>query len=368
MQLAWQRKNHYHEVELRENQREPSAMSSPPTDQRFRFISDLLQSARSTNQHEEILSLLIDRLVRMYHCQACAVVLIDPKTEYLQVECSHGLSLTFCNAFRRNIATAAIGRLVWTGEPVLIPDADLQPELAEEVRLEHPFRSCAIVQIMVDERPLGYLYADSREKNAFALEGAETMQAFGDIAALALNKSRLFEQNLRLERVDRETGLEKYVTFIEKLHVGIGRAREFKERCAVLLLDVDNFKETVNTYGYTTSRELLRELGERIKAMVRPVDAGGRYGFDEFVLMLANTDQESAVRFAQGLIRDVSARSFTSKKISSTISVGVAAFPQNGETVEELLTTAKKALFEAQRGGRNSVRFYEREWYAQRPA
>jgi GGDEF domain-containing protein len=72
------------------------------------------------------------------------------------------------------------------------------------------------------------------------------------------------------------------------------------------------------------------------------------------------------VKFARDLIKDVSERSFTSKKIRSTISVGVAVFPQNGETVEELLTTAKKALFEAQRGGRNSVRFYEREWYAQK--
>jgi diguanylate cyclase (GGDEF)-like protein len=295
------------------------------------------------------------------------VVLIDPKTEYLEVENSHGLSLTFCNSFRRRIAAAAIGRLVWTGEPVLIPDAELQPAMAEEVRLEHSFASCACVQIAVDERPLGYIYADSREKNAFTERGVDMMRVFGDIAALAINKSRLFEQNLRLERIDRESGLEKYLPFIEKLHVGISRARDFGERCGVLLLDVDNFKETVNTYGYTTSRELLRELGGRIKTMMRPVDAGGRYGFDEFILMLANTDQKSAVTFARDLIKDVSERSFTSKKIRSTISVGVAVFPQNGETVEELLTTAKKALFEAQRGGRNSVRFYEREWYAQKP-
>ena len=339
-------------------------MSTLPNELLFRFIAELLQLIQSTNQHEKVFSLVVDRLIRMYHCQSCALVLIDPKTEYLTIENSHGLSHTFCKAFRRNIATAAIGRLLWTGKPIVISDAAQQSALAEEIHLEHPFASCTCVQISVDERALGYLYADSNEKGAFSERDQEILRVFADIAGLALNKARLYEENLRLERIDRETGLDKYLPFIEKLRVGTERAREFRESFAVLLLDTDNFKETMNTFGYTTSRELLREIGETIKETLRPVDAAGRYGHDEFVLMLVNTDQKDAVRSAQKLISSVNSRSFTSKKIKTSVSVGVAVYPQNGASIEELLTTAKRALFEAQRGGRNSVHFFAREWYA----
>ena len=128
-------------------------MSTLPNELLFRFIAELLQLIQSTNQHEKVFSLVVDRLIRMYHCQSCALVLIDPKTEYLTIENSHGLSHTFCKAFRRNIATAAIGRLLWTGKPIVISDAAQQSALAEEIHLEHPFASCTCVQISVDERP-----------------------------------------------------------------------------------------------------------------------------------------------------------------------------------------------------------------------
>jgi len=335
-----------------------------PNEQCFRFISELLEVVKSTNQPEKVLSLAVDRVVRMYRCQTCALVLIDPKTEYLSIDQCHGLSLTFCNAYRRRIATAAIGQLLWTGVPILITDASEQATLALETQLEHSFGSSACVQISVDQRTLGYLHADSREKAAFASKDLRILQLFADIAGLALVKSRLFEENLRLERVDHETGLDKYIPFLEKLRTIRERAHEFNESFSVLLLDIDNFKDTMNTFGYDVSRSLLKEMGDVLKGGIRPVDAAGRYGFDEFIVMLANTDLDAALTIARRLLKDVQEKSFTQKGIKSTVSVGVAAFPQNGHSVEDLLTTAKAALFEAQRRGRNTVHHFDREWYS----
>ena len=107
------------------------------------------------------------------NCQTCAVVLIDPQTEYLRIDNAHNLSLTFCNSFRRRIATAAVGELLWTGKPVVIPDAHLRSPLAAEVQLEHPFGSCICVQIAADQRTLGYLHVDSLTPAAFGAADAE---------------------------------------------------------------------------------------------------------------------------------------------------------------------------------------------------
>ena len=286
-------------------------MTDLPDHACFGFISELLRTAKSTNQHEEVLHLVTDRITRLYHCQACAVILIDPGSEYLSIENSTGLSLTFCKSYRRMIATEAVGQLLWTGTPDLVVDAKSEPKLADQLRLEHEFGSCACVQISVDQRPLGYLHAESSQTHAFDEKDIQVLQLFADIAGLAIVKSRMFEEHLHLERIDRETGLDKYLPFLEKLTQGVARAREFHEPCAVALLDVDNFKTIMRTYGYAASRDLLREMGDTVRDALRTVDAGGRYGFDEFVVLLCNTDLQGAVDFARELLERIARRTFT---------------------------------------------------------
>lgn len=324
-------------------------------EQSFRYISEIIRSIKSTNQHEKVLHLIVDRIVRMYKCQTCAVVLIDPQTEYLRIDNCTGLSLTFCNAFRRHIATAAIGQLLWTGKPILIGDSLDQTTLAEEVQLEQPFASCLAVQVAIDQRTLGYLYVDSKEKHAFVESDIQLLQVFADFAGLAIVKSRLYEENLRLERVDKESGLEKYVPFLEKAQRSMDRAKDFNENFSLMILDIDNFKHTMNTYGYDASRLLLKEMGDRIKSHLRTIDAAGRYGFDEFIILLANTGLDGALSSAMLLRKTIEETAFTKHQVRSTVSIGVAAYPQNGRTIEDIVLSAKNALFEAQRTGRNNV-------------
>jgi diguanylate cyclase (GGDEF)-like protein len=334
-------------------------------DKSLNYLSEILGVLRSTNQHEQVLHLVVDRLVRIYKCQVCAVVLIDRKTEYLNIENSYGISWTFCKEFRRKLTTDPIGELLWTGKPILI-DGPTQP-IADEVRLEHPFGSCIVVQIAVDQRTLGYLYADSKEAAVFTEIDIPIVQAFANAAGLALHKSHLHYENMHLDKIDHETGLEKYEAFIEKLRTSIDRAERFDENFAIALLDVDNFKALAKTYGYETSRYFLKELGELVGTHLRSIDAAGRYGFDEFIITLAKSSLEQAVSFARKLARAVEEHPFTPQKIHSTISIGVAAYPDNGKSIDKLLTAAKNALFEAQRSGRNKVFHYVSEWDAEKP-
>lgn len=330
-------------------------MHSFPAEQCFRYLAEILGTLRSTNQHEKVLHLVVDRIVRLTHCQTCAIVLIDPTTEYLGIDNAHNLSLTFCNSFRRKIATATIGELLWTGKPILLHGDEPDRVTAEEIALEHPVTSCACVQISVDHRALGYVHIDSRERHAFSADHLELLQIFGDIAGLALNKSRMYEENLHLERFDKETGLEKYVPFLERVHGAVARGKEFNETFALLLLDVDNFKEIVKTFGYDVSRQLLKEMATTLRGHLRPIDGAGRFGFDEFILLLENTDLVAGQTIARQYAQVISTSPYTPQAIRSTVSIGVAAFPQSGQTSMDLLRAAKSALFEAQRGGRNGV-------------
>lgn len=337
----------------------------PTTQQKLiSYIAEIVHTIRSSNQYEQALHLITDRLVRLYQAQTCAVILIDPATEYLSIENSVGLSHTYCKAFRRKLAVGSIGEVLWTGKPIFIADASREPLLAKEIQLEHEFDSCACVQIAVDHRTLGYLHVDGKYPHALTDDDLPLLQAFADVAGIAINKARLHDENLRLDVIDHDTELEKSTAFIRKLEAALAGAKTFDERLSVIILDVDNYKEILGTFGYENALRCLKEMGKLLRGELRCIDAAGRYGFDEFIAMLAKTDLEKAVQFAQRFCRIVQETPFVNNTIRTTVSIGVATYPQNGTTLDDLLLTAKHALLEAQRAGRNSVFFYPAEWYA----
>jgi diguanylate cyclase (GGDEF)-like protein len=324
-------------------------------DECLNFVTEVLGVLRSTNQHEKVCSLVVDRLVRLFACQSCAVVLVDPSTEYLRIAHSEGISHTFVKEYQRRFATGAVGRLLWTGGPILIPDAASQPGLAAEVRLEHEFLSCCCVPIVIDERVIGYVHADSREPEAFAPPDLRTVQGFADFVGLALNKSRLFEENLRLDTVDRDTGLKKYPAFLERLQEALAHAAMAHEQVAVLLMDVDNYKHIALTFGTDAGRRTLREMADEMRALLRPMDVGGRYGFDEFILLRVHTSASEAMAFGEEVRRRIEARTYGGQGIRSSVSVGVAIWPEHGAVERDLLLSVREALYDAQRSGRNRV-------------
>jgi len=322
------------------------------------YFAELMKTCKSGAQYERVFHLIVYRIARLYRCQAVAIVLIDPKTEYLNIVNNYGLSYTFCNEFRKRLATGAIGELLWTGKPIVISDSGNEPDRTDEVRLEHAIGSCICLQIAVDHRTLGYLYAGSSAKHVFTEDDVLPMQAFADIAGMAFFKSQLYEENLRLERIDRETGLEKYAPFLERVRWVLKRAEASGEPFSLILLDVDNAKSITNTYGPEASVEMLRQLAGIVQAGHGHLQSVARYGFDEFIVMLEQCAPAQAIEYAALLRKRVEEAHFTRHLLQSTISIGISSHPDNGTTVDDLLVTAKNAVFEAQRAGKNRVFYY----------
>jgi diguanylate cyclase (GGDEF)-like protein len=124
-----------------------------------------------------------------------------------------------------------------------------------------------------------------------------------------------------------------------------------------MILDVDNFKHIASTYGYDSSREMLRQIAALIKNRLRNIDAAGRHGFDELIVLKANSDLGDGVLFADELRDVVNRTSFTSHGIQTSVSVGLAVYPRDAATIDTLLVSVKEALFDAQRAGRNKVSY-----------
>jgi diguanylate cyclase (GGDEF)-like protein len=319
------------------------------------FFSEVLSIIKATHEPERVLTLIVDRIVRMYSCQTCAVIIIDPASEYLRVFTNHNLSHLYVKEFRRSLGTGAIARMLSTGDPILITDGEQEPQITSEVQLEHPFRSAVCLQIVAEHRTLGYLHADARDSNVFAMHDLRTLQSFADLTSIALNKSYLYEKNLRLDPVDPETDLEKYAPFLERLSTSISRAEANRESLSLFILDIDNYKQIGGTYGYEASKRLLKGIAGVIKSRLRPMDAASRYGFDEVIVLRENTLLDDGIAFADDLRKVIEGMEFAPQNIRTTVSIGVAAFPKNASSEKDLLLAAKEALYDAQRSGKNKV-------------
>lgn len=158
----------------------------------------------------------------------------------------------------------------------------------------------------------------------------------------------------KLERalaVDAKTGLRNTGAWHADATRELARASRTQSSVAVLVLDVDGFRAINSSRGHLGGDHVLRTIATCLLEGVRPFDVVGRFGGDEFVVLLADASAEAAVRATTRLRRVVSRRS------GCTVSVGVAVGPGDGANTADLLVAADAALFEAKAAGGDTVRF-----------
>lgn len=177
-------------------------------------------------------------------------------------------------------------------------------------------------------------------------------------SSVALETSRAQAQHLAFH--DSLTGLPNRHLLVDRLDAVEGRRSEARARCALLLLDLDRFKDVNDTYGHHAGDELIREFGHRLKALVAPRDTLARLGGDEFAIIVSTVaDFGDLERYCDSILRAVVAPfAVTGGRASVGVSIGAA--PIGPETDRhEILRRADIALYAAKRGGRNTYRVFE---------
>jgi two-component system cell cycle response regulator len=155
---------------------------------------------------------------------------------------------------------------------------------------------------------------------------------------------------------DALTGVQSRLAIMETLRVELVRSQREKTTVAVLMSDLDHFKHINDTYGHLAGDEVLREAAKRMRASMRPYDAVGRYGGEEFFVVIPGCDVSSAISRAEELRQAIAKDPVETPEgmIQVTMSVGVAVGAKPTE-LEGLLRLADAALYEAKNNGRNQV-------------
>ena len=226
-------------------------------------------------------------------------------------------------------------------------------------RLSHAQHECVSIPIMASDEILGLLSVCSL--HAAAPDEASAKQTVLSRAAshyaLTLVNLRLRE-TLKQEAIhDPLTGLYNRRYMEEALQQEAHRAQRHRGHIGVLMLDIDHFKRFNDLRGHQTGDVVLRELGAFLRANVRREDVACRYGGEEFLIILPNADLEIARQRAEDLRNDLKRLSCVArgKAFAVTVSIGVAAFPEHGREIADVVHCSDLALYEAKRRGRDRV-------------
>jgi diguanylate cyclase (GGDEF)-like protein len=193
------------------------------------------------------------------------------------------------------------------------------------------------------------------------------------VYSLRRNREKLSSANLALRETNEElhqisitdglTGLFNRNHIMELLGREKSHAQLTHGRLSVLMIDIDYFKKINDTYGHPVGDTVMVRLAETLTASVRECDFVGRYGGEEFMVILPDSTVDNALITAERIRKNVGNLQFIEDResFSVTVSVGVAGFPDNGERTESILTQADNALYQAKDEGRNRVVMAESE-------
>jgi diguanylate cyclase (GGDEF)-like protein len=177
---------------------------------------------------------------------------------------------------------------------------------------------------------------------------------------IVLQRCLMHQQLQAAARTDAKTGLLNATAWQREADTEIARAQRAGENLALLLADVDHFKRVNDTYGHLAGDEVLRGLATELRQQVRGSDVVGRFGGEEFVVLLPRADADEACKIADRLRHRASVMGVYADGVALdvTISIGVAVLGAHGRDLFELLTAADSALYRAKDEGRDRVRLY----------
>ncbi len=210
-----------------------------------------------------------------------------------------------------------------------------------------------IIPLKARDKVVGVLYLYLPTDFGIDESRLKLFTSIGNQIGVAIDNSRLYEETKKFSLHDPLTGLANRRLMDIMIEKSLARVRRFKTSLSVIMLDIDHFKKYNDTYGHTAGDNLLVQVAKLILKMTRQIDLAVRYGGEEFLVLLPETELTRASEVAERIRKTVEGKTVV------TISLGVSSYHKGIEKEEDLIKKADEALYKAKQKGRNRVEISE---------
>jgi len=321
----------------------------------------------STLRQGALYETLLEQTTQILDAEQGSLMVLDQEKNELSVMAMKGINPSLFTLFNKKSGEGISGQVCKTGIPLLVEN------IAQDRRIRHiprpRYRTPSFVSVPLKKSDciIGVInVADKTNGQSFTDEDLGLLQAIGSFITMAMDRSDLHVRTEELKEIsitDPMTGLLNRRYFQERLTEEIERTRRHALPVCLMMVDIDDFKKINDQYGHLMGDEVLKEVAQIIRNTIRTIDVASRFGGEEFTVILPHTAKEDANLIAKRLCELVSKGGDLQKKIEGkanlTVSIGLASFPEDAETINELIDHADQALYKAKHFGKNQVIVYD---------
>src|SRR3984885_2755170 len=325
-------------------ERRRSSRMEMPEGSELSVFHELGKALTSSLQLEQVLSTIMEKINEVLRPDTWSLLLMDESKQELYFQIATGVGAEALRDVRIKLGQGIAGWVAQSGETIIVPDTSKDsrffPHLDEKTKMET--HSIVAVPVRFRDQCLGVIeLINCVGVDGFSPRDMALLEALADYAAIAIENARHVHRIHELTIKDDCTCLynARHLNFI--LDTEIYRSNRYAFEFSLLFIDLDHFKAVNDTHGHLVGSRLLGEVGEMIKNSCRQIDMAFRYGGDEFVVLLPQTSKENAIRVAHRLhkrIRDTIWLTAAGLEVKITASVGVASYPGDSKTKDDLLT------------------------------
>lgn len=246
--------------------------------------------------------------------------------------------------------------VVKTSQPLKL--TNVKP-YSQELLLDVQTKAILAIPLLMQGKVFGVFYFESTKSGAFLEADQKILTILANSFSLAIENAMLHQKAEALSVSDELTGSFNYRYFTQILQEEIKRAKRYRQNLSLIMVDIDWFKKCNDSYGHLFGNLVLKDVVSIIRRCIRDVDILCRYGGEEFIVILPQTNKKDAYTIAERVRFFVQKHSFQDPglriKTKLTVSIGVATFPEDASDPDKLILQVDSALYQAKGKGKNLV-------------
>jgi len=327
------------------------------------MISTLSLVRSSKELYEQILEMSAELL----SASSGSLMLLNEADGTLKIETAKGMNPALAKAMSVTFGEGIAGQVAKSGFPMLVNDIERDKRVAYRNRPRFKTKSFISLPLESEDRLIGVLnLADKSNGSSFTEKDLNCVQTFTGYAVPMIARAATLEKVGKFEQLaitDPLTGLYNRRFLEDRLQEEFSRSGRHKQNFCIILADLDHFKMYNDICGHLAGDKVLCKVASLLRRTARDMDVVSRYGGEEFCIVLPGTGKKESLFVAERMRRAIDTESFPGESHLPlgrlTISLGIASFPADGVTANELIHASDLALYQAKAMGRNRLVLYE---------